>query len=138
MRATRSPAARIPQIRTQIKQTESALGLLLGRNPGAIPRGKPIAELVAPPVPAGVPSELLERRPDVLEAEQQLIAANAQIGAAKAQYFPTISLTGALGSSSTDLGSLFDSATRTWSYAGSLTGPIFRGGAISGQVRLAR
>ena len=130
-------AARIPQIRTQIKQTETAITLLLGRNPGSIPRGKSIADLVAPPVPAGVPSQLLERRPDVLEAEQQLIAANAQIGAAKALYFPTIALTGAFGSSSTALGNLFSGPTRVWSYAGSLTGPLFSGGAISAQVASA-
>ena len=130
-------AARIPQIRTQIKLTENALAILLGRNPGPIPRGKSITELRAPPVPAGVPSELLERRPDIVQAEQQLIAANAQIGAAKALYFPTISLTGALGTSSTDLGNLFNGPTRVWNYVGGLTGPIFQGGAIAGQVASA-
>jgi multidrug efflux system outer membrane protein len=130
-------AARIPQLRTQIKLTESALTILLGRNPGPVPRGKAIAELAAPPVPAGVPSELLERRPDLVLAEQQLVAANAQIGAAKALFYPTISLTGALGSASTDLSSLFSGPTRVWSYAGGLTGPIFQGGAIRGQVASA-
>jgi len=130
-------AARIPQIRTQIKLTENALAILLGRNPGPVPRGKSIAELAAPAVPAGVPSELLERRPDILLAEQQLIAANAQIGAAKALYFPSISLTGGFGSSSTQLSELFSGPTRVWSYAGGLVGPIFQGGAITGMVASA-
>lgn len=130
-------AARIPQIRTQIKQTENALAILLGRNPGPIARGKAIGDLNPPAIPAGVPSQLLDRRPDILQAEQQLIAANAQIGAAKALYFPTISLTGALGSASTDLSSLFSGPTRVWSYAGGLAGPIFQGGAITGQVASA-
>lgn len=130
-------AARIPQIRTQIKLTENALAILLGRNPGPIPRGKAITELTPPPVPAGVPSELLERRPDIAQAEQQLVAANAQIGAAKALYFPTISLTGALGTSSTDLGNLFNGSTRVWNFVGGVTGPIFQGGAIAGQVASA-
>ena len=77
-------AAQIPQIESQIAQTEDALSVLLGRNPGAIPRGKSIEALASPPVPAGLPSQLLERRPDIAQAEQNLIAANAQIGAAKA------------------------------------------------------
>ena len=130
-------AARIPQIRTQIKLTENALSILLGRNPGPLPRGRSIAELSPPPVPAGVPSQLLERRPDIVQAEQQLIAANAQIGAAKALYFPTISLTAGLGTASTDLGNLFTGPTRIWNYAGGLAGPIFQGGAIAGQVASA-
>jgi len=83
-------AAQIPQIESQIAQTENALSILLGRNPGPIPRGKSVYELALPTVPAGVPSALLERRPDLLQAEQSLVAANAQIGAAKALYFPTI------------------------------------------------
>jgi multidrug efflux system outer membrane protein len=127
-------AAEIPQIRRQIAQLQDALAILLGRNPGPIPRGKALFELALPPIPAGVPSELLERRPDLLQAEQQLIAANAQIGAAKALYFPTISLTAALGTASTDLGNLFKGPARTWNYAGSIVGPIFTAGAISGQV----
>jgi multidrug efflux system outer membrane protein len=85
-------------------------------------------------VPTGLPSQLLERRPDLLQAEQTLIAANAQIGAAKAQYFPTISLTGAFGTASNDLNNLFKGPSRIWSYGGSIVGPIFTGGAISGQV----
>jgi multidrug efflux system outer membrane protein len=130
-------AAQIPQIESQIAQTENSLAILLGRNPGDIPRGKSIQELNLPVVPAGLPSELLERRPDIAQAEQSLIAANAQIGAAKAQYFPTISLTGAFGNSSRDLHDLFTGPARVWSFAGQLAGPIFTGGAIKGQVAQA-
>jgi multidrug efflux system outer membrane protein len=130
-------AAQIPQIQTQIAQTENALSVLLGRNPAPIPRGKSIYDLALPAVPAGVPSSLLTRRPDLLQAEQSLIAANAQIGAARALYFPTISLTGALGSSSTDLSDLFKGPTRVWNYAGQVIGPIFTFGAVSGQVAQA-
>jgi outer membrane protein, multidrug efflux system len=128
-------ATQIPQLRTGIAQTENALSVLLGRNPGSITRGKSIQALAMPAVPAGIPSEVLARRPDLAQAEQQLVAANAQIGAARALYFPTISLTGALGTSSSDLRDLFSGPSRLWSYGGSLTGPIFRGGAIRGQVR---
>ena len=127
-------AAQIPQVESQIAQTENALSILLGRNPGPIPRGKSVYDLVLPTVPAGVPSTLLERRPDLLQAEQQLVAANAQIGAAKALYFPTISLTGALGTASSDLSNLFTGPARLWNYAGQVVGPIFTAGAISGQV----
>jgi outer membrane protein, multidrug efflux system len=130
-------AAQIPQIESQIAQTGNALSILLGRNPGPIPRGKSIYDLVLPAVPAGVPSALLERRPDLLQAEQTLIAANAQIGAAKALYFPTISLTGAFGSASADLSNLFTGPARAWKYAGQIAGPIFTFGAVSGQVSQA-
>jgi multidrug efflux system outer membrane protein len=130
-------AAQIPRIRRDIALLEDSLSILLARNPGPIPRGKSIFALAIPAVPPGVPSELLERRPDLLQAEQQLIAANAQIGAAKAQYFPTISLTGVLGTASTDLSNLFKGPARTWNFAGSIVGPIFTGGAIAGQVAQA-
>ncbi len=130
-------AAQIPQIESQIAQTENSLSVLVGRNPGPIPRGKSIYELVLPKVPAGVPSDLLTRRPDLLQAEDTLIAANAQIGAARALYFPTISLTGAGGTSSSALNNLFSGPARVWSYAGSLAGPIFTFGAVSGQVASA-
>jgi len=130
-------SAQIPRIRRDIAVVEDALSILLGRNPGPIPRGKAIFELTLPAVPPGMPSELLERRPDLLQAEEQLIAANALIGAAKAQYFPTISLTGALGTASTDLSNLFKGPARTWNFAGSIVGPIFTGGAIAGQVAQA-
>jgi multidrug efflux system outer membrane protein len=130
-------AAAIPPIKSQIVQTENALCILLGRNPGHIKRGKTLSELVPPAVPSGLPSQLLERRPDLAQAEQNLIAANAQIGAAKALYFPAISLTGAFGFASSDLSNLFTGPARMWSYAGSFTGPIFTAGAIAGQVKQA-
>jgi multidrug efflux system outer membrane protein len=130
-------AAQIPQIETQIAQTENALSVLVGRNPGSITRGKSIEQLTAPAVPPSMPSELLEQRPDLVQAEQQLIAANAQIGAAKALYFPTISLTGAFGGTSAQLSDLFKGPARAWSYAGQFVGPIFTFGAVSGQVNQA-
>ena len=130
-------SARIPALEQQIATLENAISLLLGRDPGPIPRGKAVAELAAPAVPAGLPSTLLERRPDILQAEQQLVGANAQIGAAKALYFPTISLTGAFGTASTDLSNLFKGPASAWSYAGTLVGPIFTAGLISGQVAQA-
>ena len=130
-------AAQIPQIQQQIVQLENALSLLAGRNPGPIPRGKSLVELTAPAVPGGLPSQLLERRPDIMQAEQQLIAANAQIGAAKALYFPSISLTGAFGGSSSELSNVFNGSAKTWNFTGSVTGPIFTAGLISGQVAQA-
>jgi len=130
-------ATEIPQIESQIAQVENVLSVLIGRNPGPIPRGKSISELVPPVAPSGLPSTLLERRPDLLQAEQNLIAANAQIGAAKALYFPTISLTGDYGSVSSSLSDLFEGSTRTWNYAGQIVGPIFTFGAVSGQVAQA-
>jgi multidrug efflux system outer membrane protein len=129
--------AQIPGIERQIARLENAISILVGRNPGPIARGKTIKTLTGPAIPAGLPSELLERRPDILQAEQQLIAANALIGAARALYFPTISLTGTLGSTSSQLSDLFSGPARTWSFAGSLIGPIFTAGAISGQVAQA-
>jgi multidrug efflux system outer membrane protein len=131
-------AAQIPSIEQQIVNTENALSILLGRNPGPIERGKPVADLAAPAVPAALPSQLLARRPDVLQAEQQLVAANAQIGAAKALYFPAISLTGGGGAVSDQLAGLFAGPNRVWSYGGSLVGPIFTGGAVTAQVRQAQ
>lgn len=127
-------AATIPQIKRLIVERENAISILLGKNPQSIPRGKSIFALTLPQVPPGLPSELLERRPDLLVAEQQLVAANAQIGAAKAQYYPTITLTAALGTVSTGLGGLFSGPARVWSYAGAFTGPIFTAGSIEGQV----
>jgi len=130
-------AAGIPQIESQIAQTENALSILLGRNPGPVRRGKTIHQLGLPQVPAGLPSDVLAHRPDIREAEQNLIAANAQIGAARALYFPSISLTGAFGFASSDLSNLFTGSARIWTYAGSFAGPIFTGGAISSQIKQA-
>ncbi|MDN0082614.1 efflux transporter outer membrane subunit [Crenobacter sp. SG2305] len=132
--ATRST---IPQFEAQIAQQEDALSVLLGRNPGPILRGRDLATLGIPVVPAGIPSDLLERRPDLLLAEQNLVAQNALIGAARAQYFPSLSLTGLLGSVSSAFSNLFTGPARVWSYAGTVTQPIFTGGYITGQVHQA-
>jgi outer membrane protein, multidrug efflux system len=129
--------ATIPQIELQIAQQEDALSILLGHNPGDIARDRELDDLALPAVPAGLPSELLERRPDLRQAEQDLIAANALIGAARALYFPSISLTGLFGSASTRFSSLFTGPARVWSYAGAVTLPIFTAGSISGQVTQA-
>jgi multidrug efflux system outer membrane protein len=129
--------AEIPPLENAIAQQENALSVLLGRNPGPIMRTRALADLTLPRVPEGLPSDLLERRPDLRQAEQTLIAANARIGAAKALYFPTISLTGLLGAASTQLSSLFSGASHTWSYAASATTPIFTAGRISGIVQQA-
>ncbi|MDA8106414.1 MAG: efflux transporter outer membrane subunit [Nitrospiraceae bacterium] len=130
-------AANIPFFEKTIAQQENALCVLLGRNPGPIARGRAIDQLIVPSVPAGVPSEILANRPDIRQAEQDLIAANANIGVAKALYFPTISLTGLLGLASSDLSNLFTGPAKTWSWAVPLSAPIFTGGAIAGQVKSA-
>jgi outer membrane protein, multidrug efflux system len=127
----------IPFFEKTIAQQENALCVLLGRNPGPIPRGKTIDQLNLPDVPAGLPSGLLANRPDIQQAEQDLVAANANIGAAKAQYFPSISLTGLFGFASSDLGKLFYGPAKIWSFGAPIAAPIFTGGAISGQVKSA-
>lgn len=127
----------IPRLQALIGQQENALSVLLGRNPGPIRAGQPLQALALPPVPAGLPSELIERRPDLRQAEQQLIAANALIGAARAQYFPTISLTGLFGYISKDFSDLFTGSTKAWSYGLAASAPIFTGGGIAGQVQQA-
>ena len=132
-----SALASIPQIQIQIAQQEGVLSVLLGRNPGPINRGRAIAQFNVPGVPAGLPSELLERRPDLRQAEQNLIAANARIGAAKALYFPTISLTALSGGVSTQLSNLFSGANRVWSYGGDATMPVFTAGRTAGVVQQA-
>jgi multidrug efflux system outer membrane protein len=129
--------AAIPAIEQQIAAQENLISLLLGQPPGPIPRGRSINELVALTIPAELPSALLERRPDLLQAEQRLVAANANIGAARALYYPTISLTGLFGSVSAASGDFLTSASRAWSVAAGLTGPIFTFGAIEGQVATA-
>jgi outer membrane protein, multidrug efflux system len=130
--------AAIPDLEKRVRQQENLINLLLGRNPGPIARGKIINEIALPIVPAGLPSDLLVRRPDIRQAEQQLIAANARIGVAKAQYFPSISLTGFFGSASTELSDLFTGPAGAWSYAGMLAGPIFTAGKIKGSVKAAQ
>ena len=127
-------AVAIPKLELQIVQTENALSILLGTNPGDIARGKTINAVTLPAVPAGIPSEILRSRPDILQREQELIAANASIGAAQALYFPDISLTGMFGNESLELSDLFKGPSKTWNYTGSVIGPIFTFGAIRGGV----
>jgi NodT family efflux transporter outer membrane factor (OMF) lipoprotein len=120
-----------------IAQTENAINLLLGRSPGEVARGKALNDFTLPAqVPPGLPSSLLERRPDIRGAEQSLIAANAQIGAAKAQYFPQITLTGFLGGQSRALTDLFTGPGRSWNFAPAATLPIFNAGRLRSNVRL--
>ncbi len=127
--------ATIPQIEKGIAQQENGLNLLMGRNPGSIPRGKGIDDLKLPAVPAGLPSDLLERRPDIKQAEQNLISVNAQIGVAKAAYYPAISLTGLLGVASSDFSNLFTGPAKIWQYSAPVTAPLFTAGKISSQVK---
>jgi outer membrane protein, multidrug efflux system len=128
-------AAVIPDFERQIVAQENALNLLLGRNPGPIARGSALADQYDPPdVPAGLPAALLERRPDLREFEQNLIAANANVGVAIANFFPTISLTGLLGGISPQLSELTASG-KAWSIAGNLSGPIFTGGRLKNEYR---
>ena len=129
--------AAIPTIERQIAVQENLISILLGRNPAAIPRGKRIAELSEPGIPAELPATLLERRPDLLQAEESLRAANAEIGVAKSLYYPTLSLTGVLGLASTSLDDFASSDATNGYVAASLVGPIFTFGRIEGQVRTA-
>jgi multidrug efflux system outer membrane protein len=127
--------ARIPEIELAIARAENALSVLLGNNPGPIPRGLTIDELLLPGIPSGLPSDLMERRPDIRAAEQALIVANTRIGVAKSLYFPTISLTGAFGTASTDLSDLFTGPAKAWNFGVPVTVPIFTAGRIGGQVK---
>ena len=129
-----SVASQQPPLRQAIATQEHALSVLVGRNPGPIARVGNLDSLRSPVVPAGLPSELLIRRPDILQAEQQLIASNALIGAARALFFPRISLTGLLGFASGSLGSLFSGPARTWSFTGDVAGPIYTGGGLTAAV----
>ena len=127
----------IPAIDQQIAVLENGISILLGRNPGPVSRGKSIDDLVLPFVPSDLPSTLLERRPDVLQAEQNLVAANANIGATRALYYPDISLTGLFGAASTAAGNFLTGPAKAWSVGAGLAGPIFTSGAIGGQVHTA-
>jgi multidrug efflux system outer membrane protein len=131
-------AETIPDLERRIEQQENLLSTLLGNNPGPIARGMKLTEQPhAPDVPAGLPSSLLERRPDIRAAEAQLIAANAQIGVAKAAYFPDISLTATAGFQSSALTNLFTGPAGMWNFAGSLAQPIFAGGKIRSGVKFS-
>jgi len=127
--------AAVPEIESQIIRAENLLSLLLGQNPGSIQRGLPIDKLTLASIPADIPSDILTRRPDILQAEQNLIAANARIGVARAEYFPSISLTGLLGIASGDLSNLLESDSLLWSIGGDAFGAIFTGGRISAGVK---
>ncbi len=132
-----STAASIPNLERQIVAQENQLAFLLGRNPGSIPRGAALNDQFLPPeIPAGLPSDLLERRPDLRQAEQELVAANADVGVAVANFFPAISLTGAFGGVAPQVSDLF-SKGRTWSVGGELLSPVFQGRRLKNQHRAA-
>lgn len=131
-------ASEIPSLEQQIEQQENFISILLGNNPGPIARGKTLTEQPHPPtVPAGLPSSLLQRRPDILQAEQQLIAANAQIGVARSLYFPQITLTGVAGYQSSALTGLFAGPAGFWTFGSTLAQPLFTAGRLRSNVRLA-
>ncbi len=130
-------AETVPYLQQQIEQTENQISLLLGQNPGPITRGKSLIDQELPPeVPAGLPSALLERRPDIRAAEQSLIAANAEIGVAKAAYFPQISMTALLGGQSTQLSSLFAGPKAVYNFVPQISQPIFTAGKLRSNVKL--
>lgn len=129
-------AAAIPDLERRIEQQENLISVLLGKNPAPVGRGKPLVENPLLQVPSGLPSSLLERRPDIQSAEQHLVAANAQIGVAKAAYFPEITLTAVGGYQSSALTNLFTGPAGLWSFGGQLLQPIFTGGRIRSNVRL--
>jgi outer membrane protein, multidrug efflux system len=132
-------SADIPNIEKQTRQQENLISILLGENPGDVTRGLELtAEPHAPEVPAGLPSSLLEHRPDIREAEAQLMAANAQIGVAKAAYFPSISLTASGGVQSVALTNLFTGPAGMWSFVGQVAQPLYAGGSLRGGVHLAQ
>ncbi|WP_263370987.1 efflux transporter outer membrane subunit [Granulicella cerasi] len=127
-----------PQLESQIRQQENSLSLLLGRNPGPIVRGKRNTEQPHPEeIPTGIPSQLLERRPDIQRAEAELVAANARIGVARAQFFPQISLTALGGTSTSQLNKLFDSSSSYWLANGAISQPLFAGGRLKNDLKAA-
>jgi outer membrane protein, multidrug efflux system len=128
-------AETIPELQQQIEQTENLINLLLGNNPGGVARGASLIDQHLPDVPPGLPSALLDRRPDIRAAEQNLVAANAEIGVAKAAYFPRVSLTGALGGQSTQLSSLFSGPKSAWTFVPQVSQPIFEAGRLKNGVR---
>jgi multidrug efflux system outer membrane protein len=133
----REAVARVAELEREIARQENFISALIGRNPEMIVRGRDIDGFFFPAVPGGLPAALLERRPDIRQAEQQLIAANANVDVAKAAYFPNISLTGLLGLESTQLSSLFIGPSRVWSLAASIAQPIFNAGRIRNEVAQA-
>ena len=139
-----SVRAQLYSLQYQLKETETAISVLLGKTPKAIAeqtleRGKEIKDIVADiQVPQGIPSDLISRRPDLRKSEMQLKAANAEVGSAKAVYFPSISLTGEAGFASYELKDLFEDDSKNWSYSGNITLPIFRGGQVKGNYKVAK
>jgi outer membrane protein, multidrug efflux system len=132
-------AETIPDLERQIAQQENLLSILLGENPGPIPRGRSLTQQPVPEtVPAGLPSELLERRPEIRQAEESVVAANAEIGVAKAAFFPSFSLTGTGGLESNALNRFIDTPSEAWSGIVGVSQPVFEGGALRGQLRFAR
>jgi multidrug efflux system outer membrane protein len=132
-----SARAAIPDLQRAIEQEENLINLLLGQNPAPIPRGRElVAQELAPTVPAGLPSVLLQRRPDIRSAEDTLVAANYSVEAARAAYFPRISLSGFLGGDSTALSSLFTGAGSVWGFGAQVTQPIFTAGRLKSNVKL--
>ncbi len=128
--------ATIPQLESDIVAKENQIGVLLGQPPGPIPRGTPMYDQpVVPAVPAGLPSALLERRPDLRQAEQQLVAANARIGIAKAEFFPKLSLTALFGTASPEISALTGGSATIWAVAGMVSGPLFNAGRTLGYYR---
>jgi NodT family efflux transporter outer membrane factor (OMF) lipoprotein len=131
--------AAIADTHRRIEQQENLLCILLGRNPGSIHRGTPLtAQRMRAEVPPGLPSGLLERRPDIRAAEQQLIAANADIGQARAAFYPQLTLTGIFGYQSVALSDLFTGPARTWQFGPAVTMPLFTGGRLKGNLQLAQ
>jgi multidrug efflux system outer membrane protein len=136
--AQASAAASIPELERQIALKENQISVLLGNNPSPIPHTAKLLDQIVPPnIPAGLPSALLERRPDIQEAEQQMRSANAQIGVATANYFPQIGLTALFGRASSPLSELSSGQTTVWSLVGTFAGPIYQGGALRAQKRQA-
>jgi multidrug efflux system outer membrane protein len=134
-----SAEASIADIHRRVEQQENELSILLGRNPGTPQRGEPfLRHDFNTAVPPGLPADLIARRPDIRTAEQQLVAANADIGQAKAAFFPKVTLTGLYGYQSVGLSDLFTSASRTWQFGPSITVPLFTGGALRGNLKVAR
>ena len=133
--------AQIPDLERQIAQEENAISILLGNYPQDVARGLLVEQTLPPEVPPGLPSSIIERRPDIREAEQNLVSANAEVGVAKAQFFPQISLTGGGGGAfgrSSAFSSLMDTHLGIWSYGAQVSQPIFTGGALKGNLRLAQ
>jgi outer membrane protein, multidrug efflux system len=135
---TDAAAIQVKELEISVEQQENLLSVLLGRNPGDIKRGKLLEELTQPPcVPAGIPSDILEQRPDVMQAELNLVSAHSNVGVAKANFFPQISLTGFYGNESLDLSQLIRGSATTWQFGASAFQPIFNGGFYVGQLEIA-